>query len=133
MARLEWVKQRLENWALWKERGDSSGLGYPSQSAFLRESVDCGRSFEAMLMSTVDEIEATKTDEAVESLLGSKPHLYRTITLIYLEGRSIRQTAEAMCKAESTVKANLGHADHAVAAYLQAKREEAERAASAPK
>lgn len=133
MARLEWVKQRLENWALWKERGDCSGLGYPSQSAFLREAVDCGRSFEAMLMSTVDEIEATKTDEAVESLLGSKPHLYRTITLIYLEGMSIRQTAEDMCKAESTVKANLAHADHAIAAVLQAKREEAERVAAARK
>jgi DNA-directed RNA polymerase specialized sigma24 family protein len=129
MARLEWVKQRLENWALWKERGDRHGLGFPSQSAFMRESVDCSRSFEAALMSTVDEIEASKTDEAVESLLGSKPHLYRTLTLIYLHGMSIRQTAEEMFKAESTVKANLAHADHAIAAFLQAKREEAERLA----
>lgn len=132
MARLEWVKQRLENWALWKEREGRNGLGFYSQSSFLRMAVDCGGEGNA-LFSTVDEIEAMKTDEAVHSLLATKPHLARTIELIYLKGESIRRTAEAMHKAESTVKANLAHADHAIAAFLQAKREEAERAEAATK
>lgn len=127
MARIEWVKQRLFNWALWKEREGRNGLGFYSQSAFLRIAVDCGGERNA-LFSTVDEIEAMKTDEAVHSLLGPKPHLARTIELIYLKGESIRRTAETMCKAESTIKANLDQADHAIAAYLREKEEVRERA-----
>lgn len=130
MARIEWVKQRLFNWALWKEREGRAGLGFYSQSAFLRMAVDCSSEGNA-LFSTVDEIEAMKTDEAVHALLGPKPHLARTIELIYLKGESIRRTAEAMFKAESTIKAQLEQADHWIAAYLRAKEDERERAADA--
>ena len=77
MARLEWVKQRLFNWALWKERDKRHGLGFYSQSAFLRIAVDCGGERDA-LFSTVDEVEAMKTDEAVHSLVGTKPQVLRT-------------------------------------------------------
>lgn len=40
MARIEWVKQRLDNWARWKEREQRHGLGFYTQSAFLRMAVD---------------------------------------------------------------------------------------------
>jgi DNA-directed RNA polymerase specialized sigma24 family protein len=132
MARIEWVKHRLNNWALWKERAGSNGLGFYSQSAFLRVAVDCGREGSS-LHSTVDEVEAMKTDEAVTALLGTKPHLARTLELIYLKGESIRRTAETMCKAESTIKANLEQADHAIAAFLREKEEARERADAARK
>lgn len=132
MARIERIKQRLENWALWKERDARGGLGYASSSSFLRIVVDCGGGGDP-LMSTVDEIEATKTDEAVTSLLDSKPHLYRTLQLIYIEGESIRRTAAAMFKAESTIKANLEKADFEIQTYLRLKEEDRERAAAAAK
>lgn len=132
MARIERIKQRLENWALWKEREARGGLGYSSSSSFLRIVVDNGGGGDSLL-STVDEIEATKTDEAVTSLLATKSHLHRTITLIYLKGESIRRTAELMCKAESTIKANLERADFEIQTFLRLKEEDRERAAAASK
>lgn len=132
MARIERIKQRLENWALWKEREGRGGLGFYTQSSFLRIAVDCGGGRD-LLMSTVDEVEATKTDEAVVSLLDGKPHLYRTIELIYLKGESIRRTAEMMCKAESTIKANLEKGDFEIQTFLRLKEEDRERAAAASK
>lgn len=132
MARIERIKQRLENWALWKEREGRGGLGFYTSSSFLRMAVDNGGGGDPLL-STVDEIEALKTDEAVTSLLVSKSHLHRTITLIYLKGESIRRTAEEMCKAESTIKANLEKADFEIQTFLRLKEEERERAAAASK
>lgn len=132
MARIEYIKQRLENWALWKERESRGGLGFYSQSAFLREVVDCSRQGNS-LYSTIDEIEATKTDEAVESLQFGKEQLYRTIDFIYLQDTGIRKAAEYMCKAESTIKANLEKADFEIQVFLRNKAEERERAAAASK
>lgn len=126
MRRIEWVKQRLENWALWKEREGRGGLGYYTASSFLRVAVDCGNQADPLL-STVDEIEAQKTDEAVNSLQGTKPHLHRTLVLIYLKDTGIRRAALEMCKAESTIKANLAHADHAIELWLRAKAEEKDK------
>ena len=36
MARLQWIKQRLDNWARWARERESGSLGYPKQSAFMR-------------------------------------------------------------------------------------------------
>lgn len=117
MARVEWVKQRFENWALWKERENRGGLGFYTSSSFTWTMVDTSGYRE--LMSTVDDIEAQQTDAAVTSLLATQPQLHRTLVLIYLEDKGIRNTAAIMCKAESTIKANLEKADHAVAAWLR--------------
>jgi hypothetical protein len=37
MARIEWVRQRLHNWALYKERESGGGLGFATQSVLLAE------------------------------------------------------------------------------------------------
>lgn len=124
MARIEWVKQRLENWALWKEREQRGGLGFYTSSAFTWQVVDTSGYRE--LLSTVDDVEAQKTDAAVQSLRPMHPQLLRTVELIYLEDRGIRQTAMLMCKAESTIKANLEKADAAIALFLRLKAQERE-------
>lgn len=128
MARIEWVKQRLNNWALWKERESRGGLGFYTSSSFTWEVVDTSGYRE--MLSTVDDVEAGKTDKAVTSLLGEHAHLHRTLVLIYLEDKGIRETALAMCRAESTIKANLEKADHAIAAWLRMRSQEDELAAS---
>jgi DNA-directed RNA polymerase specialized sigma24 family protein len=126
MARVEWVKQRLDNWARWKQREQSSGLGFYTQSAFLRVAVDGGGYRDAVI--PVDDNDGRATDEAVQSLLGSHPHLHRTLVLIYLEDTGIRQAALKLVCAESTVKARLEQADHHIATHLrlvaQAKEEQ---------
>jgi hypothetical protein len=41
-----------------------------------------------------------------------------TLYLIYIEGAGIRGAARYMCKAESTIKANLDQADHALSQWF---------------
>lgn len=117
MARIEWVRQRLNNWALWKEREGRGSLGFYTASAFTKMVVDTSGYRE--LMSTVDDIEAQATDEAVQSLLGEHAHLHRTLVLIYLEDTGIRRAAGLLACAESTVKARLEQADHHIATFLR--------------
>lgn len=121
MARIEWVKQRLENWALWIERGGNGARGFYTSSSFTWQVVDT--SGYRGVSIPVDEVEAAQTDLAVESLRASKGHLLRTIEVIYLKGESIRRASVELFCAESTVKARLEQIDHEIAAWLRAKRD----------
>ena len=119
MARIEWFKHRLDNWALWKVREASGGLGWATQSVLLANRVDESRDTPL----PVDEIDAQKTNQAVESLKLGKGHLYMTLQHIYVDGIGIRETARQLGRAESTVKANLDQADHALRDWFNAKAE----------
>jgi hypothetical protein len=114
MARIEWVKHRLENWALWKDREGRGGLGYATSSVLLAEAIDRYR--EAVL--PIDDVDASVTNTAVESLRNGKSHLYMTLQLIYVAGVGVRESARRMGKAESTIKANLDQADHALSQWF---------------
>ncbi len=114
MARIEWVQHRLNNWALWHERSRGGGLGYASQSAFLNEHDDSR--YEARV--PVDEVDASVTHQAVESLKLGKGHLHKTLQLIYLKGVGIKAAARTMHRAESTIKAQLEQADALLAAWF---------------
>ena len=61
MARIEWVKARLNNWALWRCQMAGNGLGFSSQSSFLNDAPGTER--EARI--PVDEIEASVTHEGL--------------------------------------------------------------------
>lgn len=116
MARIDWIKYRLKNWALWKVSGNSGGLGFSSQAAFLAVMVDCSRDSPL----PVDEIDAEKMDRAVESLKLGQGHLYVTLHLHYIKGLGIQDVARAMDRARSTVNANLEQADHALQSWFNA-------------
>lgn len=119
MARIEWIKIRLNNWALWKARESAGGLGFAKQSVLLSEAVDRYR--ESVL--PVDEVDAVTTNAAVESLRQGRGHLYMTLQLIYVKGVGIKEAARQMSRAESTIKANLDQADHALREWFNAKAE----------
>lgn len=114
MARIEWVKQRLDNWALWKERESSGGLGFATRSVLLAEPRDGYR--ESVI--PVDEVDAALTNDAVESLKPARVHLHATLHHIYIAGIGIKETARRQAKAESTIKAHLEQADHALSAWF---------------
>jgi hypothetical protein len=120
MARIEWVKQRLENWALWKERERGGGLGFSSTTSFLHDA-DTSRYREARV--PVDEVDASVTDQAVESLRPVRSHLFETLHFIYPGGLGIKETARRMARAESTIKAHLDQADHALKLWFDDRRE----------
>lgn len=123
MARIEWVKHRLENWALWKDRENSGGLGYATRSVLLSEAVDRYR--EAVI--PVDDVDAAVTNQAVESLRPTRSHLYITLQHIYVAGIGIKETARRMARAESTIKANLEQADHALSEWFGERAEKQKR------
>lgn len=120
MARIEYIKYRLNNWALWKVRESTGGLGYATCSVLLREPVDGDRE----LRGTIEDTDAELTNAAVESLRVDRAHLHRVLYLFYIEGAGIKGAARAMLRAESTIKANLDAADHALQAWFNARAEE---------
>lgn len=117
MARIDWVRQRLEVWARWAREREYGALGYPKRSAFLR--VGSG----AMGSQALSDGDASLTDTAVQSLRFTHPHLHKTITCYYVQGLDIKRVAQHMVKAESTIKAHLDAADHALALWFYAREE----------
>ncbi len=121
MARIEWVKQRLENWALWKVREASGGMGFYNQSSFLKEATTADRYRESRI--PVDEVDASVTDQAVQHMKQSRPPLYETLHAIYLEGSGIKGAARHAGVGESTIKARLEEADRALRTWFQERDE----------
>ena len=125
MARIEHIKRRLENWAMWKERGASGGLGYATRSILISEAWSRG-SYNGMMIPILEQ-EAELTDQAVQALLLPRPHLHETLLCIYLRDLGVKATAQRMGRAESTIKAQLEQADHAIAGWLEDRAIELER------
>ncbi|WP_418132511.1 antiterminator Q family protein [Variovorax sp. 375MFSha3.1] len=114
MARIEWVKARLENWAMWKARGEAGGLGWSSQSAFLNEPAGGYRQSRI----PIDEVDASVTDQAVESLKETRPSLYQVLQCVHARGVGVKATARALECSESNVKALLDAADRVLGVWF---------------
>lgn len=125
MARIDWVKYRLNNWALWKEREASGGLGFYTQSAFLNEVATSDRYRESII--PVDDVDASITNEAVESLKPERSHLYQTLQHIYPKGLGIKETARRLGRVESTIKAQLEQADRVLSDWFGERAEKRKR------
>lgn len=126
MARIEWVREKLENWSRWCALRDGGALGYPKQSAFAALG---GRGHRAEAVVPIDALQASDTDDAVASLKECHGHLHQVVFLIY--GRSVprHQVAQRLGKAESTIKRNLEDADAVLARwFMERQRARAERA-----
>jgi DNA-directed RNA polymerase specialized sigma24 family protein len=110
MARIVWVRQRLNEWARWKAQDNAGSLGYAKASILLRTRVDCDTTPHAQ----IDESRAHETDQAVEALKLGKGHLARTVELCHLHGLPVHEAAKHMQKGRSTVHTQLEQADHAL-------------------
>lgn len=125
MARIESIRQRLENWALWSAKGASGGLGYASVNILASDTWSRGR-YNGMTIPTLD-IEAEETDQAVKALRMNRSHLYVTLELVYLKGVGVRAAARRMRRAESTIHAQLAEADKAIQDWLADRADDRER------
>jgi DNA-directed RNA polymerase specialized sigma24 family protein len=119
MARIDWVRHRLENWARWCQQSESGALGYPKQSAFARLYISGGRNDSAVPISN---LEASETDDAVKSLQFTQSHLYDALVLTYAKGLPRHLVAKRMGRAESTIRKNLEDAEHAIKRWLDDKQ-----------
>ncbi len=126
MARIKWITERLKRWGAWRARKDGNGLGYAKSSIFLSLPSSGSRDDDV----PINDLEAAKTDRAVESLRFTRSHLHMALVLIYVDNIGVRNAARKMARAESTVKANLEDADHALAEWFERQpggREDASR------
>lgn len=121
MARIDWVRMQLENWARWCTSQDRGGLGYPSQAAFAKLGGH-GRRAEASI--PLLSLQAEQTDRAVQSLRQPHPHLYLVLQLHYAKGLPRHQVAQRMARTEDTVKRNLEEADHALARWFDQQQQQ---------
>lgn len=115
MARIEWVKQRLENWALWKQREAGGGLGFASSSILLAEPTANGYR-ESII--PIDDNDGALTDKAVHALQPARPSLYKTLTHIYINDLGVMGTARRAGVSASTIYGHLDAADHALSAWF---------------
>jgi len=115
MARIDHIKLRLNNWALWRARQNGHGLGFASVNVLLAMRVDKSRESHV----PHDECDAEQIERAVESLKTGKGALYVTLHLYYLKGIGIRGVMREMGRSERTVLSNLEAADLAISAWLQ--------------
>lgn len=120
MARIEWVKQRLENWALWKEREGAGGLGFAHQSVLLSDPSSGYR--ESII--PVDDNDGALTDKAVHALRPGKPALYAVLIHIYLDDLGVAGTARRVGLAVSTIYGHLDAADHALSQWFGERAEQ---------
>lgn len=132
MARIEHIKHRLNNWALWRARRDNHGLGFPSQNilAVWGAGVEQSQKNRESVIPVLH-LEAEETDKAVESLKVGKSHLYETLLCIYVRDLGVSGTARRIGRAPSSVHAQLEAADRAIDAWLVALAQENERKRSA--
>lgn len=66
MARIQWVKDRLDNWARWVVQRTAGASGYPKAASFTRE-MGASSSTDSMMIP-VNDIEARQTHDVIEGL-----------------------------------------------------------------
>ncbi len=129
MARIEWVKRRLDNWARWHSQMNGGGLGFSSQAAFLNDMPGGDREVKI----PTDEIEASVTHDAVESFKASRPQLYAALYCMYPFGLGVSGTCSKLGCQRANVYALLDVADRELAAWFARRAEEQAAAGAAIK
>lgn len=114
MAKIEWVELRLRNWARWKASGGSGGLGYASGS--LNDRVDGDRYRESVIPT--DEVDASVTDQAVQSLQLTRSHLHLTLVCVYIKDMPRADAARRMQCSLDAVYARRDEAHRALAQWF---------------
>lgn len=117
MARIERIRQRLENWALWRSRLDSNSLGFHTVNV-LAVDVWGRNSYNGSQIPHVEQ-EAEETDQAVQEMGQAKSHLRATVCDYYLRDLGVSEIARNIGKGPSTVHAQLGQADQFIDRWLQ--------------
>lgn len=125
MARIEYIKRRLDNWALWRARMNDGGLGFKDRNplAAWAEDVWTRTSYHGASIPHFDQ-DAEETDRAVQALKLGKGHLYVTLDFYYLKDLGVNECARRMQRAVSTVHAQLDAADRWIDAWLRNLAEE---------
>jgi DNA-directed RNA polymerase specialized sigma24 family protein len=114
MARIEWVEQRLQNWARWRLTRGGGVLGYASVN-LLAAAMPRDRDVDAPVPTS--DVDAREIDDAVGRL---PSELRATVTEAYLGEGGLRHKLQRLCVSESTLHARIGRAHRMLAGHLMA-------------
>lgn len=110
--------EKLKNWGEWMRKGKEGGWGYrDSQLAGL---IGRAQRAEAGCVIPIDDVEASRVDDAVRSL---SIELQRMAMAWYVEGLSIRQAAKKLGCSTTTVPVRVGQVCKGVEIWWANKRE----------
>ncbi len=125
MARIEWVEQRLQNWARWALNRGSGVLGYAGVN--LATAAVVTRDPYAEVPIPISDIEASETDDAVQRL---PSELKATVLELYLGVGGIKDKLRRLACAESTLHRRVAQAQRMLADHFTAQddKRRAERA-----
>lgn len=120
MARIDWIEQRLQNWARWSLMRGSGVLGYSAVD--LSDPTPGIRDPYAQAPIPTNEIEASETDDAVQRLPGD---LKRTVIEVYVGPGGLRQKLARLCCAERTLHDRVDRAHRLLADHFLAQQDRA--------
>ena len=119
MGRVEWIEQRLLNWARWRLTQGSGVLGFASVNL---EKADMPREPYADAPIPTNGIEAGETDEAVARL---PSELRATVECHYLNAGTQAEKLRRLCVTKATLYARVERAQRLLAEHFAAKRDQA--------
>jgi hypothetical protein len=120
MARIDWIEQRLQNWARWSLMRGSGVLGYSAVD--LSNPTPGIRDPYAQAPIPTNEIEASETDDAVQRLPGE---LKITVIEAYVGTGGLRQKLARLCCAERTLHDRIDRAHRLLANHFLAQQDKA--------
>jgi hypothetical protein len=124
MARIEWVDQRLRNWALWRIGERSGGLGFAHVN-LQATPVDNPQGWDAQARIPVLDEEASVTHQGVSTLASE---LRRTVEVYYIGSGSVATKLRQLACEKATLYDRLDRTHRTLAVWFgerdrQAKRE----------
>lgn len=114
MARIEWIEQRLQNWARWRLTRGGGVLGYASVN-LLAAAMPRDRDVEAPVPTS--DVDAREIDDAVARL---PSELRATVTEVYLGDGGLRDKLRRLHVSEATLHARIGRAQRLLAEHFAA-------------
>lgn len=117
MARIEWIEQRLQNWARWKLMRGSGALGYAAVNLTGLADANAGRDGYITASIPISDVEASETDEAVQRLPGE---LRATIETVYVGNGTLNEKLARLCVAKPTLHARVERSHRMLADHFHA-------------
>ena len=120
MAKIEWIEQRLQNWARWRLRAGGEGpLGYASVE--LGGGANMGRSGYVEAAIPIGDVEAAETDSAIARLYPGGLRL--TVIEVYTGRGGMKDKAKRLACGESTIHARIDQAHKQLAEHFMAQND----------
>lgn len=122
MARIEWVEERLQEWARWRIARTGGDMGYGSSDL---GAANGGRSGYVTATIPIEETRASATDDAINRLVPAGTVL--TVHVYYVGAGGHQDKAKHLGISVAAMYARIDKAHQQLAAIFVAEREQRER------